>query len=127
MTDRDRQELHQRLVERMTELYRAVHRDVGDVRARNDMREQEPPRDEVDESQRIQQEDLSFSLAEVDARLAQAIEGALIRMRRGDYGQCVECGNEIEAERLRAVPWAARCIDCQESMETEARERLPTI
>ncbi len=32
----------------------------------------------------------------------------------GSYGSCVECGRPIGAERLEALPWAARCIQDQE-------------
>jgi len=89
--------------------------------------QEEPPRDEGDESLRDQLRDLRLSLREQDARLAQSIEGALMRMGEGTFGQCVECGNKIEIGRLRAVPWAACCVDCQESIENEHRHRSPTL
>ena len=41
-----------------------------------------------------------------------AIEDALRRIEAGTYGRCVECGNEISAERLEAEPAAALCTDC---------------
>ncbi len=37
---------------------------------------------------------------------------ALDRIENGDYGSCVECGEEISAERLEARPEAALCIAC---------------
>ena len=40
------------------------------------------------------------------------IDHALVRLDAGTYGRCVVCGNEIPAERLVAVPWAARCVPC---------------
>lgn len=46
-------------------------------------------------------------------RLA-AIEAALKRIDRGDYGRCVDCGQDIPDRRLAAIPWAARCIACEE-------------
>jgi DnaK suppressor protein len=41
-----------------------------------------------------------------------AIEEALRRIEDGTYGRCVECGNEISAERLESEPAAVLCADC---------------
>lgn len=48
-----------------------------------------------------------------------AIERALAAMDRGTYGECRDCGTEIEFERLEAIPWVARCHDCQKKWEHE--------
>jgi len=48
------------------------------------------------------------------------VDEALARLDAGTFGACVRCGNPIAAERLEALPWAARCIDCQ---RLAARER----
>ena len=41
------------------------------------------------------------------------IAAARERMKRGDYGTCIDCGQEIDYERLRAYPTAKRCTRCQ--------------
>jgi RNA polymerase-binding protein DksA len=41
------------------------------------------------------------------------VDGALARLDDGSWGTCPDCGREIAAERLEALPWAGRCIDCQ--------------
>ena len=38
---------------------------------------------------------------------------ALARLDKGTFGTCVRCGRPIAPDRLEALPWAARCIDCQ--------------
>lgn len=38
---------------------------------------------------------------------------ALHRIDEGDFGICVECGEDIELNRLNASPIASRCISCQ--------------
>jgi DnaK suppressor protein len=43
----------------------------------------------------------------------EAVEAALIRLDDGSYGTCVRCGRAIAPERSEALPWAARCIECQ--------------
>lgn len=42
-----------------------------------------------------------------------SIELALERIEAGTYAKCDDCGREISAERLRLVPHATRCWDCQ--------------
>ena len=44
-------------------------------------------------------------------RLAQ-IESALKRLEEGDYGYCVECGEEIPAKRLEVDLTVPRCVGC---------------
>jgi DnaK suppressor protein len=45
------------------------------------------------------------------------IEAALQRLDEGTYGMCVECGEAIPPARLRVLPYACRCIRCQERQE----------
>jgi DnaK suppressor protein len=42
------------------------------------------------------------------------IESALARVDSEEYGVCMDCGNAISSARLEAIPWAVRCIACQE-------------
>ena len=41
------------------------------------------------------------------------VDEALARLDDGTFGMCIRCGQPIAPERLEALPWAARCIDCQ--------------
>jgi DnaK suppressor protein len=43
-----------------------------------------------------------------------SIAAALARMDQGEYGVCMRCGTDIPLDRLRAVPYADRCIGCAE-------------
>jgi len=47
-----------------------------------------------------------------------AVEEALARIEDGNYGICEDCGEEIPIGRLNALPFALRCVDCQERHET---------
>ena len=52
-------------------------------------------------------------------------EEALRRLEEGTYGYCFECGEEISEKRLRALPFAVRCKDCEEAREVkQQRDRL---
>jgi DnaK suppressor protein len=65
----------------------------------------------------------SQDIAEVshDTAELREVEGALARLAAGTYGTCVECGAPIPFARLDAYPAAARCIPCQEGLETAMR------
>jgi len=53
------------------------------------------------------------------------VNEAIGRLEVGTYGFCYECGDEITEARLRALPFALRCKDCEEERErVEARERF---
>lgn len=45
------------------------------------------------------------------------LKDALSALRQGRFGECADCGGEIEAKRLEAIPWARYCIACQEARE----------
>ena len=47
------------------------------------------------------------------------VDDALERLAAGTFGTCVRCGRPIAAERLEALPWAPRCIDCQRLADRE--------
>jgi DnaK suppressor protein len=49
------------------------------------------------------------------------LEGALKRLTDGTYGLCADCGEEIPFARLRAQPYAVRCLACQERRERTYR------
>ena len=84
--------------------------------------------DPGDESVARMQQDLSIEEVGRDAEELASIEGALVRMDDGSYGDCDECGNEIDYRRLEAQPTAIRCIDCQSQWEkTHAHRSTPTL
>lgn len=47
----------------------------------------------------------------------QMVEDALVRFDKGTYGLCVDCGREIDAARLKAIPYAPLCLACQSKRE----------
>ncbi|HEX4835215.1 MAG TPA: TraR/DksA C4-type zinc finger protein [bacterium] len=49
--------------------------------------------------------------------LLEMVEEALKKIRKGTYGICEGCGQQIDANRLRAIPYARLCIRCKEREE----------
>lgn len=47
------------------------------------------------------------------------VKDALHRFEDGTYGICANCGKEIDPERLKALPHASHCIDCQRDQEAQ--------
>ena len=81
--------------------------------------------DAVESSEADIQEDIEFALIQMKSETLNKIDAALRRLEEGSYGDCFECGDEISEARLRALPFAVRCKDCEEARETaEQRERL---
>ena len=71
------------------------------------------------------QEDIEFALIQMKAETLAKIDEALSRLDEGAYGYCYECGEEIAERRLRALPFAVRCKDCEEAREiAQRRERV---
>lgn len=73
--------------------------------------------DIVDRANNAYSRELLFSLSDGERHTLLRIEEALSRIESGSYGICTNCGNEIRAGRLKAMPWARYCIDCQELAE----------
>jgi len=66
----------------------------------------------------------SVQAAQYSRHLARlrAIDEALLRIDEGRYGTCEDCEEKISLGRLNAVPFALRCVDCQEQHERESSE-----
>jgi DnaK suppressor protein len=60
--------------------------------------------------------------------LARRIRSAIERLNNGSYGVCLRCEENIASKRLRALPWAELCIQCQEDADRlgqqEERDRI---
>jgi len=73
--------------------------------------------DIADRASSSYQKEFLFHQSNNDRQLLLMVDTALERIRQGSYGECVSCGNEINAKRLQAVPWTRHCISCQEKQE----------
>ncbi|MSO83054.1 MAG: hypothetical protein EXQ53_07130 [Acidobacteria bacterium] len=116
-------ELRQMLEDRRRELMNEVQGRIRDVRAEGD-------REVLDQGESSEvdiQEDIEFALIQMKSETLNKINEALRRLEEGTYGNCFECGDEVAHARLRALPFAVRCKDCEEVRETaEQRERQLT-
>jgi RNA polymerase-binding transcription factor DksA len=61
--------------------------------------------------------EVSLGLLENEQRLLAQTTAALERVARGTFGRCTECGCDIPAGRLEAVPYAPHCVECAAKAE----------
>jgi DnaK suppressor protein len=73
--------------------------------------------DHMDESQHSYERDLAIRNVDRGSNLLRDVKAALRRVHDGSFGTCIDCESPINAKRLAAVPWASRCIRCQEAAE----------
>jgi DnaK suppressor protein len=66
-------------------------------------------------------QEVDLALMQMKSDTLRKIDQALLRLEEGTYGRCQECDTEIAAPRLRALPFAALCRDCQQQTENDAR------
>ena len=83
--------------------------------------------DAVESSEADIQEEIEFSLIQMKSETLNKVNDALTRLEQGNYGNCIECGEELAEKRLRALPFAVRCKDCEAAREvSEERHRQMT-
>src|SRR5579859_6007073 len=107
------EQFKKKLEERQQELRRVVSRTEQDGRAADS----EAAQDIADKAANSYNKEFLFHQSNNERNLLQMVESALDRIRQGNFGQCISCGEEINSKRLEAVPWTRYCINCQEKME----------
>ena len=118
-------ELKRMLEERRREIQAEVQGRMRDVRAEGAWGAKATEVvDAVESSEADIQGEIEFALIQMKSETLNKINDALLRLEQGDYGNCFECGEEIAEKRLRALPFAVRCKECEEAREVaEQRER----
>jgi len=74
--------------------------------------------DSLDIASSARDREITFMLKSRELDELRAVEDAIERIDRDDYGICASCEDPIEIKRLEAIPWARFCRSCQEEMES---------
>ena len=113
------------LEERRREIMSEVQGRMRDVRAEGAGSTVQGVLDAAESSEMDIQDEIEFALIQMKAETLNKIDEALRRLEEATYGYCFECGEEISERRLRALPFAVRCKDCEEAREVaQQRERM---
>jgi DnaK suppressor protein len=73
--------------------------------------------DQLDETLFAAERETATVDLELAGRTLRQVEIALARLKAGTYGFCVRCEQQIPAKRLKAVPWALHCVECQQAVD----------
>jgi DnaK suppressor protein len=78
-------------------------------------------RDYDDAPQRAMDREVDMALSDIDSQELGLIGRALVRIDSEDFGACSDCGNDIPFDRLKAEPFALRCVACESRREQPSR------
>jgi RNA polymerase-binding transcription factor DksA len=67
--------------------------------------------------------DIEVTLSQMRSDMRTRVDAALGRLDEGTYGFCAECEGLIAERRLRALPFAMHCQDCEQRRESRERDR----
>ena len=93
---------------------------------RNELLNAVSDRDEIrienaaEEFDRLQQQlnrEVAIRNLDRESRLLKDVQAALGRVQEGTFGVCLRCEEDIPEKRLKALPWAAYCVACQEVVD----------
>ena len=105
------------LLDKRQEILREIHHNVGQSLTEAQQRYLESVGDVGDQALMNRERDRSIFMMEMRNRTRQSLDEALTRLREGTYGLCEECGIDINAKRLQAIPFAKLCVACQSRAE----------
>jgi len=74
-----------------------------------------------------EEQGVGFSVLDLTSRTVRGIETALQRLEAGKFGRCSDCRCRISDARLRALPFAALCLACQERHDIAAGWRAKRV
>jgi DnaK suppressor protein len=118
-----REELRRALEARRRELEVSVRGQLSALRAEHATVDHVTTLDDGGISDIDTQEDIALALVQMKLETLERIDAALEHVDAGQYGRCVECGDDIAAARLRALPFAVRCVGCEGARETKTGRR----
>ena len=73
--------------------------------------------DEIDQATTDIEQAMRMRLCNREALYLKKVEEALRRIEEGTFGECEDCGEQIELKRLEARPTATLCVGCKEEQE----------
>lgn len=109
----DNNPFRKRLEEQQEQIFSLYEHDLKVGQQASD----EGTEDIVDRANNSYNREFMFALSDTERKILLEIDDALQRLDNGDFGSCANCNTEITKARLRALPWAKYCINCQEQVE----------
>ena len=105
-------EEREQLAADLEDLEQSGHEALSDMSGENNYRDHM-----ADQGTATFTKELDMSLEENVRDLMRQVDGALERIEAGTYGACTNCGKAVGVDRLKAMPAAGKCIECQSAEE----------
>ena len=100
------------------ELVCEIHAQAGAITITED------EHDPIDQLQSMNMREENASQLGRRSRLLAELDRSLHAISQGSYGICIDCEEPVSLKRLESIPWASRCIRCQQQLEyCEAEDR----
>ena len=112
MTDSSKQE-------ELLNALRAKDAEVGTELRKRDGLPVQPEPDAFDQMQDEFDRAVVIEILGRHSAVRREVRDAIRRIQNGKYGLCLGCGRQIDSKRLTALPWAVRCLRCQENVDAE--------
>jgi RNA polymerase-binding protein DksA len=107
------------LEKRRTTIMRAIQTNMRSTRDAVDRAE--VTKDPYGSASTAHDDELAAITVERLGRDLRLVDRALADIAAGRYGICVECEEPIAPKRLKALPFATRCVECQARSERVER------
>ena len=96
---------------------------LGDIHSQSSrIKIEDSEHDPIDQVQSMHFREESATHLGRRSRILAEIELSLHAMSEGSYGLCIDCEEPISLKRLESIPWAPRCIHCQQALELHEAE-----
>ncbi len=98
--------------DRLTDLIEEARQGLEEARQTESSAERSPDPGNAEAGSMKFEYEKELSMQQNAVDLLHKVERALIRIDKGEYGQCESCGTDIPIARLDALPYANLCVDC---------------
>ena len=112
--------MDQKSIERFKKALQVRHRELrsGVAQTKQNLHTQHDyGKDEGDRANTSLAREIDLAQKSRDRALLALVDAALKRISEGTFGNCLNCGQEINTKRLEAIPWVRYCITCQELID----------
>jgi DnaK suppressor protein len=111
------EELRKMLIELRDEILRKIAQEMGTKLDKDPRMTTLSTLDIGDLSQLDFDENIDYTLLNMQIERLREVDDALDRLEEGTYGLCEECGAAVNLERLKILPFTTYCVQCQERRE----------
>src|SRR5947208_7545836 len=113
--------MDQKSIARFRKSLQARHRELGSSVAESQknlrIAQHDHGKDEGDRANTSLSREIDLAQKSRDRALLALVDTASKRINEGTFGNCLNCGQEINPKRQEAIPWVRYCITCQELID----------